>query len=62
MNKINELFEKAKKGKLDLKELEQYEIEQEIKDLDEFLNSNQGIWLFFIYSLVVITNCIKAFK
>ena len=35
---IKDLFEKAKKGTLEKEELEQYEIEEEIKDL-----ANQGI-------------------
>jgi len=36
MKDLNEMFEKAKKGKLDLKEIERYEIEQEIKDIKAF--------------------------
>ena len=41
IKKINEMFEKAKKGKLDIKELEDYEIQQEINDLDFYLKALQ---------------------
>jgi hypothetical protein len=34
---INEMFEKAIQGKLNIKALEKYEIKQEIKDLNELL-------------------------
>jgi len=36
VNEINKLFEKAKKGNLDLEEIEDYEIEQQLKDIKAF--------------------------